>query len=140
MLAPRVGLLVCLAASLFVACTTSGPATPDGAPPECDTSLQDCPEGMTCDLICDGTVSKIACRAVAPADAGTAGNACEQTTDCAKGTGCYNTSQTAPTSTCVAYCATDADCPTGFTCRDRSVARGCGVVPPTYHVKLCRPM
>jgi Cys-rich repeat protein len=139
MLAPRAGLLACLAATLFVACSISGPETPDGSPLECDTSLQNCPEGQTCDLICDGTVSKIACRATTPADAGTVGNACVETTDCAKGTGCYNTSATPPTSTCVAYCATDADCPTGFACRDRSIARGCGVAPPTYHVKLCRP-
>jgi hypothetical protein len=136
---PRVGLVAFFVAVLGAACTVDTPVTPDASPPECDTSLQDCAGGLACDLICDGTASKIACRA-APPDGGTIGQGCEDSDDCPVGTGCYNTSPTPPTSTCVAYCATDVDCPPGFTCRDRSVSRGCGVAPPTYHVRLCRPM
>jgi Cys-rich repeat protein len=137
MLAPRAGLLLGLAACLFAACAET-PATPDAAPPECSPSLQDCPDGMACDLVCDGTVSKIACRAI-PADAGAPGQTCAEATACAKGAGCYATSPTPPLSTCVAYCATDADCPTGTTCKTRTVTRACGVAPPQYTVKLCRP-
>ena len=130
--------IVLLHGLLLAACSTGAAVPPDGGQVrECDPSLQDCPAGMTCDLVCEGTQSKIACRAI-PEDAGTAGQICVQATACAASTGCYQTAG-ANASTCVAYCAGDGDCDAGTTCQERTVTRGCGSLVPQYKVKLCRP-
>jgi hypothetical protein len=131
-------LIVVLQALLLAACSGGAGVPPDGGQVrECDPSLQDCPAGMTCDLVCVGTQSKIACRSI-PAGASAAGQACAQTTACAAGTGCYQT-PTATTSTCVPYCAGDGDCQTGTTCQERTVSRSCGASAPQHKLKLCLP-
>src|SRR5258706_2099077 len=130
--------IVLLNALLLAACSAGAGGPPDGGQVrECDPSLQDCPAGMTCDLVCEGTQSKIACRSI-PADAGTTGQVCVTATACVASTGCYQTPG-ADASTCIPYCAGDGDCQTGTTCQDRTVSRGCGALVPLYKLKLCRP-
>jgi len=102
----------------------------------CDPVKQDCPQGQTCDLVCEGGISVIACRPI-PASGGTpVGGMCRMTEECGAASGCYE--QLRVPSSCVRYCATDADCATGTTCQPRMVIRGCPA-SPRHTLKLCVP-
>jgi hypothetical protein len=106
------------------------------APPECDTATQTCAGRTTCDLICAGTVSKIGCRAWGTIDVG---QACPDPASCKPGTSCFTAASTSPTPTCIKFCGGDGDCPTGTTCQEREVIRGCGSPPPRFQLKFCLP-
>jgi hypothetical protein len=116
----------------------SGASSANGAI-ACDTSAQNCPAGMTCDLICRGGTTVMGCRAVA-ATPTAIGAGCDGMVEdtCAHGSGCYASPETSQF-TCVVFCATDADCP-GARCQERTTTRGCGTsLPPVFNIKFCLP-
>ncbi len=83
---------------------------------ECDLVKQGCPVGMSCHPVCkEGGVS-LACQ-TDPGGPGLHGQSCTNIT-CAKGSRCVGRpSDGGLLQTCVRYCDTDADCPTGKACR-----------------------
>ena len=105
------------------------------AVPSCDPAAQNCPPGMTCDLVCSDGQATLACRQVATT-ASAIGQACGQDrTQCAHGSGCF-ARLTPPGNTCVGYCNTNADCATG-TCRSRASTLGCGAPGTQFTLKFC---
>ena len=123
-----------LALCLLLACDGDGPADP-GPRIECDTSLQNCPAGQTCDLVCDSLGSKVTCRPV-PATSLPAGSACTGSEACGAGTGCFATGTGGPV--CVKYCSSNTDCTAG-SCQVRRVLRGCATGQQSYMIKFCLP-